>query len=131
MLSFEIRTDNLLNAQVTGTGASSAELDLRNTAGNIFLNVAARAGGTNTMSVVVEHAETSGGSFSAVPASAIWGLDGVAAAFSDVTTSATDEHRTLNRQQLRRFVRVTLTGSTLTHEVSVTAAIQPQTTEAN
>ena len=130
MLSFDLRVENLLNAQVSGSGSNSSELDVEQYLGNIFIQVAARSGGTNTMSIAVEHSDTSGSGFVAVPASALFNhLTGAAATFDDVTTSETDQTLALNRQQLRRYVRVALTGSTLTQEVSVNSVSQPQMTE--
>lgn len=130
MLSFDLRLDNLFNAQVSGSGGNSSELDVEGFVGNIFLNVSARAGGTNTMAITVEHSETSGSGFGAVPADALFNiLTGEDGTFTSVTTTATDESLGLNRQQLKRYVRVTFSGTTLTQEVSVVAAGQPQMTQ--
>ena len=126
MLSFDIRLDSLYNDNFTVTG-STAELDLENRIGNLFLNVSARAGGTGDTTVAVEHAETSGGTFSAVPASALFNvLTGEADTFTNITTTALDETLGLNRQQLKRFVRVTFAGTITSQDVAVTAGTQPQ-----
>ncbi len=129
MISFDIRLDSLANEAVSGSGGNSDSLDINNSAGNIFLNVAARAGGTNTMSLVAQHSEDNS-AWGTVPASALFNvLTGEAATFDDVTTAATDQTLGLNRQQLKRYVRVAYTGSTLTQNVAVTAAYQPQMTQ--
>lgn len=130
MISFDIRLDSLANEAVSGSGGNSDSADLLNTAGNLFLNVSARASGTNTMSLVVQHSEDNA-TWSTVPSGAVYDrATSTYVGFSDVTTSATDETRMLNRQQLKRYVRVAYTGSTLTHNVAVTLASQPQATES-
>jgi len=131
MLSFDIRLDSLYNGVITaGSGANSSELDVEGFVGNIFINVAARAGGTNSMAITVEHSETSGSGFEEVPASALFNpLTGEADTFDAVTTAATDQTLGLNRQQLKRYVRVVLAGTTITQNTAITAAGQPQMTE--
>ena len=130
MISFDLRVDSIANEAVTSSGGESDEFDVNQFVGNIFINISARASGTNTMSLAVQHAEATGGSFSAVPASALFNvLTGAADTFDDVTTAATDQTLGLNRQQLKRFVKVVYTGTTLTHEIAVTAVGQPQMTE--
>ena len=128
MISFDIRLDSLYNDNFTATG-STAELDLENRIGNVFLNVSARAGGTGNTTVTVEHSEVSGSGFSAVPASALFNvLTGAVGTFTNITTTALDETLGLNRQQLKRFVRVTFAGTITSQDVAVTAGTQPQAT---
>ena len=82
------------------------------------------------MAITVEHSETTGTGFGAVPASALFDpLTGDADTFDAVTTAATDQTLALNRQQLKRFVRVVLAGTTITQNTAITAAAQPQMTE--
>jgi hypothetical protein len=129
MLSFDIRLVNLMNANLT-SATNSSELDLNQYLGNVFLNVDARAGGTGDSTVGVEHAETSGGTFSAVPASALFDpLSGAADTFANITTTAYEDTLGLNRQQLKRFVRVAIAGTVTSQDVAIVAAIQPQMTE--
>ena len=128
MLNFSIRMDSLLNAAISGSGANSASFDTSKAVGMIALNVAARASGTNTMAIAVTHSSDNV-SFTAVPASALYNIaTGEADTFDSVTTAATDQTLGLVTQQLKQYVRVELTGSTLTQNVAVTLAYQPQAT---
>jgi hypothetical protein len=132
MYSFNVRLIPLLNAAVTSSGANSSELDVQPyTTGNAFLLVNARSGGTNVVTIAVTHSDTSGGVFTAVPASAIFDVDtGAAFSFATVSTTASTQRCGLNTQQLKRFVRVELTGTTLSgHNFAIVAGVQPQYTE--
>lgn len=130
-LSFKIKLVSLLNAvYTTSSGGSSAELDTAPYVGNIFIDVSARASGSNTTTVTVEHSDTSGSGFAAVPASALFNPNtGAAASFANISTTAYDSYLGLNRQQLKRYVRVTFAGTSITQNVSVVAAVQPEYTE--
>lgn len=128
--TFNIQASNLLNANVTTTGANSASLDVSGVVGNVFLNIDARAGGTNTAAVAVTHSEDDS-SFSAVPASALFNpRTGDAATFSSIAAAAVDETLALNNQQLKRYVRVEISGTSLDQDISVTAISQLARTEA-
>ena len=130
MLSYNVRLTSLLNAAVTGSGANSTALDVQPYDGNIFLLVDARSGGTNNVTIAVTHSDDNS-SFSAVPASAIFNIDtGAAATFSTVGASASSQRVGLNNQQLKRYVRVELTGTTLSgHNFAIVAGGQPKYTE--
>ena len=130
-LSFRVDLDNLWIALVAATPQVTAELDVSKYVGNIFLNVSQGAGGSDTLVVTVTHSLTSGGTFAAVPASALFNPEtGDADTFDDLVAVATDQTLGLNRQQLKRYVLVTLTGaSSNDNTVSVVAAGQPQYTE--
>lgn len=133
MFTFNIAMDSLLNAVYTASsGGSSAEFDMTQAVNNsLFINVAARAGGTNSASITVEHSSSSGSGFSAVPASALYNPStGSAASFANVTTAATDETLALNLQQCKRYIRVTIAGTTITQNFAVTVAYQKHYTEA-
>lgn len=130
-LSFRVDLDNLWVGTVNSDPEPSAELDVSKYIGNIFINVAQIAGGSDTLVVAVQHATTSGGSFSAVPASALFDpTTGNAATFTDLEATASDQTLGLNRQQLKRYLRINITGaSNNDHVVTVTAACQPGYTE--
>lgn len=131
MINFSLRVDSLANEAVSGSGGDSDVLDINNfTTANLFVNVSARSGGTNTMSIAVQHSEDGSTGWDTVPASSLFNpATGDTDTFDDVSASATDQTLALNTQQLRRFVRVVYTGSTLTHNVAVTAVGQPAYTE--
>lgn len=129
MLSFDLRLDNLMNANLT-TATNSAEFDVEQFLGNVFLNVHARSGGTGAATVGVEHSETSGGTFTAVPASALFDpLSGDADTFANISTTEYEDTLALNRQQLKRFVRVAIAGTVTSFDVAIVAVGQPQMTE--
>ncbi|NIN36647.1 MAG: hypothetical protein GTO60_16750 [Gammaproteobacteria bacterium] len=131
MLSFRVNLDNLWIGLVDTDPEPTAELDIAKYVGNIFINVSQAAGGSDTLAVVVEHATTSGGTFAAVPASALFDpATGDAATFANLAALATDQTLALNRQQLKRYVRVKFTGASANdNNVSVVAGAQPQYTE--
>lgn len=126
MLNFSLVVESLANEAVSGTGGNSDVLDMENVEGNVFINIAARAGGTNSMALTVEHSEDNS-SYAAVPASALFNpVTGEADTFDAVTTAATDQTLALNYQQLKRYLRVVYAGGTLTQNIAVTAAYQPK-----
>jgi hypothetical protein len=131
MINFNLEITTLLNAQLTTSGGNSSELDISQYEGNIFLSVDDRAGGTAAATVTVQHAETSGGSFSAVPADALFNPQtGVAATFTDLGTAGSSEALGLVKNKLKRFIRVAVAGTTITHDLAIVAAAQEKYTEA-
>lgn len=131
MISFRVDLDNLFVGLVPTNPEETDELDTSKFVGNIFINVAQNAGGSDTLVVTVEHATSSGGSFGDVPASALFNPEtGDADTFDNLVADATDQTLYLNRQQLKRFVRVVLTGkSTGDNTASVVAGAMPSHTE--
>jgi len=124
---FNISMDSIYNANATTSGAgtvNTSEFDVNEAVtANLFLNVAARASGTNTTTVTVQHATTSGGSFSTVPSSALYNIGtGEAATFDDISTSATDQTLALNLQQCKRFVRIQFGGTDIDQNIAATVA---------
>lgn len=130
-LSFRVDLDNLFVGLVDTAPEPSAELDVSKFVGNIFINVSQNAGGSDTLVVTVEHSLVSGSGFGAVPASALFNPEsGDADTFDNLVAAATDQTLALNRQQLKRYVRVVLTGgSSFDNTASVVAAGQPGYTE--
>lgn len=131
MQTFNFVLDSLLNAAVSGSGTNSASIDgNKSINATLWINSAFRSGGTNTAALAVTHSSDNS-SFSAVPASALYNwATGAAATFTSVTTSATDETLCLNLQQCKRYIRVEITGSTLTHNAAITVGYQAHYTEA-
>jgi hypothetical protein len=130
-LSFRVDLDNLFVGLVNTDPEPSAELDISKYVGNIFINVSQNAGGTDTLAVTVQHATASGGTFGAVPAAALFDpTTGNASTFTDLGATASDETLGLNRQQLKRYVRVLISdASNNDNTASVVAAGQPGYTE--
>lgn len=133
MLSFKTVLVWLLNAVYTASsGGVSSELDTAPYVGNVWIGVSDRASGTAAATVTVEHSDTSGSGFTAVPASALFNPNtGAAASFPNLSTAAYSQYLGLNRQQLKRYVRVAIAGTTITHNVAVVAAVQQEYTETN
>jgi hypothetical protein len=130
-LSFRVDLDNLWVGTVDTDPEPTAELDVSKYVGNIFINVAQIAGGSDTLAVTVQHSLTSGGTFAAVPAAALFNPEtGNADTFTDLGATASDETLYLNRQQLKRYVRVLISdAANFDHIVSVTAGAMPVHTE--
>lgn len=132
MMTFNVTVDNLfVEAQATNPDYS-ASLDVSKFVGDVFLNVACNATGTDVPAITVEHSADNS-TFAAVPASALFNVDsGAADTFTTPTAStAQDETLGLVRQQLKRYVRVVLTGAVSSARTfSITAVGQPQYTEA-
>jgi hypothetical protein len=129
MLSYNLIATTF-NSAVTSTGVSSTAFDLDNAAGDVLLIVNARTGGTADMTVTVQHSISGTGDWATVPAAAIISnTTGAASAFADISTTAYQQVRHVVRQQLRRFVRVTLAGTTVTHNVAISWVYTPTYTE--
>jgi hypothetical protein len=118
-----VRVTSVFNAAVSGSGASTTGVDITLFYGVLALNIAARAGGTNTMAIAIEHSDSLASGYTAVPAAALYDPStGAPATFASVSTAATNQTLGLVTQQLRRFLRVTFSGSSLTQNVAVTLA---------
>jgi hypothetical protein len=111
------------NQNITTSGAgtdNSAEFDLQNLEGTALLGINDRASGTAAATIAVTHSETSGGTFSAIPTAALYTPStGVAATFTALSTSASEQFLGLHLQLLKRFVRVEFTGTDIDHNVAV------------
>jgi hypothetical protein len=132
MLSFNLKVDNLFVEAQASNPDYSATLDVQPFVGNVFINVAANATNNDTPAITVEHSADDS-SYAAVPASALFSIaTGDAATFGSlVAATAFDTTLGLNRQQLKRYVRVVMTGAVSSaRTLSITAVGQPQYTEA-
>lgn len=132
MITFNLTVDNLFNEAQATNPDNSDSIDISKFVGNVFLNVSFNATGTDTPAVTVEHS-LDDTTFVAVPASALFNVaTGEADTFTTPTAStASDETLALNRQQLKRYVRVVLTGAVSSaRQCSIVAVAQPQYTEA-
>jgi len=105
------------NASETGafTGATTNIADLKDFDGDIqiILDAAAGTGGTTTLALVIQHSDTTtAGDFAAVSP---------AVAFTSLTTVAAKEVLTVNRDALKRYIRLVTTqgaGSTYVYSVN-------------
>lgn len=122
-----ISLTNLMNANVTTTGDSSTAMDVSKFIGNAFLNVSSRASGTNVATVTVEHSEASGSGFSPVPAGALLNPEtGAPATFADIAATAVNTTLQLEVTRCKRYVRVTFAGTSLDHNIAVSATAERQ-----
>ena len=134
MINFKVVLKTLLNAVYTSSsGGSSAGLDLQNYAVNpITLLVSARTGGTATTTVTVEHSSDDGSTdtYTAIPASALYDLNtGLAATFGTFSTTVYSKALGVNTQQIKRYIRVTFAGTSITQNVAVVAGLMQDYTE--
>ncbi len=131
MINFNIDLDNLfLEAQASNPDLTAAS-DVSKFVGNLFLNVSVGASNNDTPSFTVEHSADNS-TFTAIPASALFDpATGDAATFTDaVAATASDQTLGLVRQQLKRYVRVSIAGAVSSaRTISVTMAGQYQYTE--
>jgi hypothetical protein len=132
MITFNLDVDNLFVEAQASNPDYSATLDVSGYVGNVWLNVACNATGTDTPAITVEHSADDS-TYAAIPASSLMNTStGAADTFTTPTAStAQDETLVLNRQQLKRYVRVVLTGAVSSARTfSITAVGQPMYTDA-
>ena len=130
--NFSVTIDNLFVEAQASNPDYSASLDTSKYVGMIVLNVACNATGTDTPAITVEHSADDS-SFAAIPAAALFNIGtGAAGTFTTPTAStAQDESLGVNQQQLKRYLRVVLTGAVSSARTfSISAAGQAQYTEA-
>jgi hypothetical protein len=129
----QLDVDVLTNANVTTSGAqtvNSSELDVSGVEGNILLTVSARASGTGTVTVAVEHSYTTSTGFTAVPAAALINANtGEADTFDTWSTAASTQTLGLRKDLLRRYVRVTYSGTNLNQNIATFAVTMFKYTE--
>ena len=135
-IQFKLVLKTLLNAAYSSSsGGSSAALDVQQYAVQpITLLVSARTGGTATTTVTVEHSSDAGATdtYTAVPASALYDLNtGLAATFGTFSTTVYSKALGLNTQQVKRYVRVTFAGTSISQNVAVVAGVQQDYTEVD
>lgn len=110
----------LTNAAISGSVSSTA-VDTINIASDVGILINVRASGTGTSVPVLEHSDASGSGFEAVPADGIVDLDtGDPTALSSLTTAASTQTRSIRRDYLRRYLRLSYSGGT-THNVAAFA----------
>lgn len=109
----------LSNAQFTTSGGNTSAADQLNNEGTATLTINDRASGTAAATLAVTHSEDNS-SFSAVPTDALFTLStGEAATFTDLSTSASSQTLGLLLQKLKRYIRIEIAGTSITHDVAV------------
>lgn len=108
----------LTNAAFTTSGGNTASADLKNIEGTALLIVSDRTGGTAAATVSVTHSEDDT-TFVAIPTDALFNpATGDTASFTDLSTSASFQELGLLVQKLKRYVRIEIAGTSITHNVA-------------
>jgi hypothetical protein len=127
----QVDIDFNFNAAITTTGTSSTAFDRAVVEGSFLASVNVRSGGTNEMAISIEHSDASGSGFTAVPAAALINTDtGVPATFASVTAGGGTQTLGLRADLLKRYVRFTFSGASLTQNASAVFAFQRKYTES-
>jgi len=112
----------VLNQNVTTTGAgsvSSTPIDVSMYEADILVLVSARASGTGTMSIGVEESNVAGSGFAPVMADALVDVYGENDTFSNVAAEASHQMLVVKKSLLKKYLRVTLSGTNLDQEVAI------------
>lgn len=112
--SSEIKTISASSGGLLFTG-----VDLVNIPGGaVVVNINALTGGTNTATATLEHSSDNS-TWVAVPAASILNNNtGAVTTLSTFSTTGTNQTVAVNRENLRRYLRVNITGSTLTQTIA-------------
>ena len=111
------------------SGGSTTGIDISPSIGDIFMIISDRSGGTAAATITIEHSAALSSGYTTVPASAIFTVpDGVATAFGALSTAAFTQVRGINRQQLQQYLRVTIAGTTITHNIAIVVAYSVENT---
>ena len=120
----QLDATTMLNGQLTTSGGNSGELDLQGWTGTALLSIDDRASGTAAATIAITESETTGGTFTAVPADALFNLStGLAATFSDLSTSASNQVLGLHCLRLKRFIRVEVAGTSISHDLAIVGVV--------
>lgn len=127
---FGLQQVQMLNAvYAANSGGSTTGLDISPAIGDIFLMIDDRAGGTAAATLTVEHSDSLSTGYTTVPASAIVSVPtGQPFAFANLSTAASNQKAAINRQQLRKYLRVTTAGTTITHNLAMTISYAVENT---
>jgi len=119
----DVLSADIQEANLTTTGAdtvNSAEFDMQNLEGTALLGIVDRVSGTAAATIAVTHSLTSGGTFNAVPADALFTPStGQPGTFTALSTAASEQYLGLNIQKLRRYIRVEFTGTDIDHNLAI------------
>ena len=116
---------NILNAAVSSTGTNSANIDTAKLDGILSLLIHARASGTNTATITIQHSHDAS-AWATLDSAAVIDKDtGEASAFGSISTTEYEEQRGIDLTKTRRYVRVNIAGTSLSHNISIGyAAVQ-------
>ncbi len=116
------RLDIIHNAGVSAssTASTSTGVDISETIGNLLLTYQARTGGTGTVTVAIEHSSDLSSNYSAVPAAALLdALTGEPTTLSTFSTTGAEVTVGLRRDLIKKYIRISFSGTTLTQNYAV------------
>jgi hypothetical protein len=113
--SSEIKTITASSGGLLFTG-----VDLINIPGGaVVVNVNALTGGTGTTTITLEHSTALGSGYTTVPAASILNNNtGVVTTLSTFSTTGTNQIVAVNRENLKRYLRINITGTTITQTIA-------------
>jgi flavorubredoxin len=117
-----LKSDTLLHAAISSTGTQSSGVDISDYVGDIEVIADVRSGGTNAMAIAIEHS-TDNSNWVAVTGDAIYTIDATTkqkttnATFNSVTAGGGKQKRYLRRDLLRKYVRMSVTGTSLSQNI--------------
>ncbi len=122
--SSEIKTITASSGGLLFTG-----VDLKNIPGGaVVVNVNGLTGGTGTTTITLEHS-TDNSTWATVPAAAVLNNNtGATTTLSTFSTTGTNQTVAVNRELLRRYLRINITGTTITQTICfITFGLAAQT----
>jgi ABC-type nitrate/sulfonate/bicarbonate transport system substrate-binding protein len=123
----QVELDVLLNAGVSNSSTTTASTgkDISQLTGVMALAINARSGGTGTVTVAIEHSDALASGYAAVDADAILNYEtGEPVTLATFSNGGYDVVVGLRTNLLRRYIRVTFAGTSLTQNYSVTLVAQ-------
>ncbi|MFZ9959280.1 MAG: hypothetical protein ACO3GP_02715 [Candidatus Limnocylindrus sp.] len=109
---------------VRTTDLSGTAVDLNDYEGDIVVILDVASGGTSTLDVKIQSADTSGGSYSDVTTAFYRGGSEVASAavaFTQVSTSASKQYLVFPKGAAKRYIKAVSTTSSSSHTYSINA----------
>lgn len=108
----------LKSLSASSSGLEFTGIDLINCpGGSVQVKVYAITGGTGTSTITLEHSADNS-TWATVPAAAVLNYNtGAVTTLSTFSTTGTNQTVAVNRELLRRYLRITITGATLTQSV--------------
>jgi hypothetical protein len=113
-----VQSAELKSLSASSSGLEYTGVDLINCPGGaVLVNVYAITSGTGTSTITLEHS-VNNSTWATVPAAAVLNNNtGVVTTLSTFSTTGTNQTVAVNRELLRRYLRITITGTTLTQSV--------------
>ncbi len=113
-----VQSAELKSLTASSGGLTYTGVDLINCPGGaVLFNIYAITGGTNVATITLEHSANNA-SWATIPAAAVLNNNtGVVTTLSTFSTTGTNQAVAVNRELLRRYVRISISGATLTQSI--------------